>query len=414
MILTLFVTTPSREVTMMRRRAVPFTSRLASAFAAPTARIAPVLRSCATAAQQTVRAGDTLSARNIAVSRWLFGSCALVGGIVVVGGITRLTESGLSIVEWKPIRGVIPPITQAQWEEEFAKYKQYPEFQQKPDMTLAEFQSIFFWEWLHRVLARSMGIVYGVPLAYFMAKGYFSSHRMFNLKLFGCLALGGGQGLLGWYMVRSGLDNGLLEKKKKATVSAYRLAAHLSLAFTIYACMLRLAFSLRIQSVYVPNPIFATVARICTATMFVTAISGAFVAGLDAGLLYCDTFPYMGESWLPPVEDVITMTPMLRNLFENPSAAQLWHRTMAGTTTWFILTMNYIFYSHNDKMPAQVRKALKGVNHALAFQVLLGFATLMSYVATPIAVLHQMNSMALLTMLVRLCATVARRPRIVL
>lgn len=356
---------------------------------------------------------DSPTPRSATVSKWLFASCGLVGGIVVIGGITRLTESGLSIVEWKPIRGVIPPITRAQWEEEFTKYQQYPEFKQKPDMTLSEFQFIFFWEWFHRVLARSMGVVYGAPLLYFVSKGYFKNNTPLLLKLFGCLLLGGSQGALGWYMVRSGLNHDLMDKRQKATVSAYRLAAHLTLAFTIYASMLRLALSLRVVPTPCTVPFFRSMVRITTGTMFVTAVSGAFVAGLDAGLLYCDTFPWMGAGVFPQFDDIVALNPAWRNLFENGTAAQLWHRMMAGTTTWFVLCVNLAAYHRGRAaLPPAIRKALRGVNHVLAFQVLLGFATLLSYVSTPIAVLHQANSMALLTMLIRLCAVVGTRGRI--
>jgi cytochrome c oxidase assembly protein subunit 15 len=395
----------------LARRSCAAASADASAAAAASAAASSAAAANAAAA---AAAEIPLPKRNIHVARWLYFTSAFVGGIVVVGGITRLTESGLSIVEWKPIRGVIPPITQAEWEEEFAKYKQFPEFQQKPDMTLEEFKFIFFWEWFHRVLARSVGVVFGAPLIYFAARGYFKGNKKFLAKLFGCMALGGGQGALGWYMVKSGLKKELLDKREKATVSAYRLAAHLSLAFLIFACVLRLGLSLKVRPVYVPNPVLLWMARLTTGTMYVTAVSGAFVAGLDAGLLYCDTFPLMGEGILPPVADVMALSPPLRNLFENGTAAQLWHRMMAGTTTWFVLALNYTARRHRATMPLQVRKALKGVNHALAFQVLLGFATLLTYVATPVAALHQLNSMALLGMLIRLCATMTRRAPVML
>jgi len=377
-------------------------------------------RTCAAAAAapegsaQAAAEEVPLPPHNKTVARWLYATSAFVGGIVVVGGITRLTESGLSIVEWKPIRGVVPPITAADWDEEFTKYKQFPEFQQKPDMTLDEFKFIFFWEWFHRVLARSVGVVYGAPLVYFMARGYFKGNPKFLAKLFGCMLLGAGQGAMGWYMVKSGLKKELLDERKKATVSAYRLAAHLSLAFLIFSCVLRLGLSLKVRPVYVPNPVLLHMARLTTGTMFVTAVSGAFVAGLDAGLLYCDTFPLMGEGVFPPAEDVTRLNPPIRNLFENGTAAQLWHRVMAGTTTWFVLTLNWTARRHRATMPLQVRKALKGVNHALAFQVLLGFATLLTYVSTPVAALHQLNSMALLGMLIRLCASMTRRAPVML
>ena len=240
--------------------------------------------------------------RNWAVSSWLFFTAGMVGGVVVVGGMTRLTESGLSIVDWRPVTGVIPPRTQNEWEEEFAKYQHSPEFKQKSHMTLDEFKTIFYWEWGHRVLARSLGIVYGVPMVYFLTRGYFKGHPMMKVGLAGLFALGGAQGAMGWYMVKSGLDPKLLDENKKATVSAYRLAAHLTLAFLLYASMARIAMGLRLPAAVNFPGKFAVqnMSRISTGVMFTTAISGAFVAGLDAGLLYSDGFPLMGGRVMPP------------------------------------------------------------------------------------------------------------------
>jgi cytochrome c oxidase assembly protein subunit 15 len=357
--------------------------------------------------------------RNGTISKWLFGSAGVVSGIVVVGGITRLTESGLSIVDWKPVRGIVPPLTDAQWDEEFAKYKEFPEFQQKSDMTLDEFKVIFFWEWLHRVLARSMGVVYGAPLVYFASKGFFRGQPLLKAYLGLIMLMGAGQGALGWYMVKSGLDMKLLTEKQKATVSAYRLAAHLSLAFTIYASMVRVAFGLRMG----PNPLLGAggrtgvglgivrlFARVSFVSMFATAVTGAFTAGLDAGLLYNDSFPWMGEGLLPAGNELFQLTPAWKNITENPIGAQTAHRVMAGTTTWFIVGLNMLARQHAGSMTPAMRAALRGVNHALAAQVLLGFATIVSYVATPVAALHQGNSLVMLTMLIRLCAACSGRP----
>lgn len=353
----------------------------------------------------------TPSAKNKSVSRWLFTSCAVVSGIVVVGGITRLTESGLSIVDWRPVTGLVPPLTEAEWAAEFAKYQTSPEFQQKNTMTVSEFKFIFFWEWFHRVLARSMGIVYGAPLVYFAARGHFTGRRGFLAVLTGILGLGGCQGALGWYMVKSGLDPKLLDEKRKATVSAARLASHLTLAFIIYSSMLRIGLGLRnpVQTPFMGKMPVQLLARCCFAIMFGTAISGAFVAGLDAGLLYNDGFPLMGGRVVPPREDLLPLDPAWRNLFEHGPCAQLWHRVMAGTTTASILLLNVAARRHNATLPVRVRKAIAGVNHALAIQVLLGISALVSYVYTPVAAAHQAGSMLLLTMLIRLCALLGSR-----
>lgn len=384
------------------------------------------------------------SRRNKQLSRWLFGCCGIVATVVVVGGITRLTESGLSIVEWKPISGVIPPLNEAQWQAEYERYKQFPEFQQKSSMTLEEFKFIFFWEWFHRALARSIGVVYGVPLLYFTARGVFRGHGGFAGHLYGCLALGGAQGALGWYMVKSGLDKKMLDDgKQKATVSSYRLAAHLSLAFAIYVGLLHAAISLRVPSAGVTCAGFAhngrrlkRAARATLGVMFVTAVSGAFVAGLDAGLLYNDTFPYMGVSWVPPIEDLTVLSPLWRNPFENGMAAQLWHRIMAGSTVGCVALLNVIascdLVPRNSAAAAattsgascggsgplvaahaqRVATALRLVNYSVLTQATLGLVTLLTYVDVPTAAAHQAGSVVLLSSLVHLVAVLTCRGRV--
>jgi cytochrome c oxidase assembly protein subunit 15 len=384
--------------------------------------VASVGRSCDRALHSMMRLSSTVepaaaaspykpSKTNKKVSRWLFASCALVGGIVVVGGITRLTESGLSIVDWRPVTGLIPPLTDAEWNAEFAKYQQSPEFKQKSDMTVHQFKEIFFWEWFHRVLARSVGVVYGAPLLYYASRGCFKGRRWLLGALVGILGLGGCQGALGWYMVKSGLDPKLLDEKRKATVSAARLAAHLSLAFVIYASMLRIGLGLRypVMEKFKGKVTVQFLSRWCFVVMFCTAISGAFVAGLDAGLLYNDGFPLMGGRLVPPAEDLLPLTPQWRNLFEHGPCAQLWHRLMAGTTTLSIVLLNVAARKHHGTLPSKARKALRGVNHALAMQVLLGIASLMSYVYTPVAAAHQAGSLLLLSTLIKLCAVLGSK-----
>lgn len=350
-------------------------------------------------------------ARNRTVRRWLFGSSAIVFGVVCFGGITRLTESGLSIVEWRPVTGVRPPITQEEWEAEFAKYKHSPEFAQRSDMDVETFKWIFFWEWAHRLLARTVGVVYGGPLVYFAARGYLRGQPLMLAALIGLLGLGGAQGALGWYMVKSGLDPKLLEEKKKATVSAYRLAAHLTLAFTIYAGMMRIAFGLGnpVMQQFVGKFAVQTLARVSASVMFVTAISGAFVAGLDAGLMYNDGFPLMSGGVFPPADHLWILEPWWKNLLENPCAAQLWHRLMAGSTTGCIVALNLVAMRHKKTLPLAARKAIRAVNAMLVVQILLGIAALRSFVATPQAAAHQAGSLVLLTKLIRLCAILGSR-----
>jgi cytochrome c oxidase assembly protein subunit 15 len=275
-------------------------------------------------------------------------------------------------------------------------------------MTLQEFKMIFFWEWAHRVLARSVGLVYGVPLVVFWRRGYFSHQKALMLSLVGILGLGGCQGALGWYMVKSGLDPRLLDEHRKATVSAARLAAHLTLAFVIYSSMMRIAFGLRKPALaFEGKAQVQLMARAAFSIMFCTAVSGAFVAGLDAGLMYNDEFPLMGGGVVPPTDHMITCEPLWRNMFENPACAQLWHRVMAGATTASIVALNVA--AKRLAAPRAVRKGITGVNHALFVQLCLGMATIISYVDIPIAAAHQAGSILLLTMLIRLCATIGSR-----
>ncbi|EKF29950.1 hypothetical protein MOQ_006247, partial [Trypanosoma cruzi marinkellei] len=348
---------------------------------------------------------------NKAVAHWLYCSAALVGGVVVIGGITRLTESGLSIVDWKPVTGVRPPITHKEWEEEFARYQNFPEFKQKDKMTLEEFKFIFFWEWAHRVLARSIGLVYGLPMMYFFWKGRFKGQKALTGYILAILALGGAQGAMGWYMVRSGLDPRLLEEKRKATVSAYRLAAHLVLAFTIYASMMRIGFGLKL-----PRPVdfqgkttVQSFARLTFAVVFCTVVSGAFVAGLDAGLMYNNEFPWMGGGVVPPRDHLLVVEPWWRNALENPAAAQTWHRLMAAVSTISILGLNAACVRHSATLPKMLRRSMMSVNGVLALQVGLGIWTVISYVDIPIATAHQLGSLLLLTTIIRVCAVLGSR-----
>ncbi|GET90197.1 cytochrome oxidase assembly protein-like protein [Leishmania tarentolae] len=391
--------------------------RLPSRFGMYWTQICPA-RFSATKSRLSAAAASSAAAKpwvapphNRSVAHWLYISAACVGAVVWFGGVTRLTESGLSLVEWKPISGVRPPLTDEEWEKEFCHYQEFPEFKQKPNMTLKEFQFIFFWEWAHRVLARSLGLVFGGPLLYYAGRGYFKGNGKFLAGLIGILGLGAAQGFMGWYMVRSGLDNKLLEERRKATVSAYRLAAHLILAFTIYSFMLRMGYGLKMP-VMVPFPRMAKVqlwSRLSFAMMFVTAISGAFVAGLDAGLLYNDDFPWMAGGIFPPADHLFALEPVWRNFFENHSMVQTIHRVMAGVTFLTITGLNVAASRRRGFIPPVVFRSLIFVNTALLCQVTLGMWTVMSTVYVPVAVSHQMGALILLTTLIRMCAVVGSR-----
>ena len=254
------------------------------------------------------------------VGYWLVGTSGLVFGIVVLGGLTRLTESGLSITEWKPVTGTIPPLNQKEWEEEFAKYQQSPEFKQlNSHITLDEFKFIFFMEWVHRLWGRAIGAIFVLPAVYFAVARKASPHV--NKRVFGLTCLLGLQGFIGWWMVSSGLDEKQLEERKsKPTVSQYRLTTHLGTAFLLYMGMLWTGLEILREAKWVKvpekalelfskldNPALKPIRKYSLSLLaltFITAMSGGLVAGLDAGLIY-NTFPSMGDNWVPSKRELM-------------------------------------------------------------------------------------------------------------
>ncbi|KAH9602989.1 hypothetical protein KSS87_008914 [Heliosperma pusillum] len=257
------------------------------------------------------------------VGIWLFGSAAWVFSMVILGGVTRLTRSGLSMTDWK-FTGNLPPLTEDDWLSEFEKYKQSPEYKRiNKGMSLEDFKFIYWMEYAHRMWGRALGIMFALPFSYFLRKGYITVGL--GLRLSGLFALGAGQGFIGWWMVKSGLEEPESEYSEPR-VSPYRLAAHLTSAFAIYCGLLWTALS-----VVMPEPPAESLAWVNGAKKVkrlvipvslivgVTAISGAFVAGNDAGRAY-NTFPKMGDTWIP--DDVLSMKPLLRNFFENTSTVQ--------------------------------------------------------------------------------------------
>lgn len=268
------------------------------------------------------------------VGWWLLGCCGLVAGSVILGGVTRLTESGLSMTKWHLVKGMRPPTTYQQWQEEFQRYQQFPEYQYvHKDLTLEEFKWIFYMEYAHRMWGRMIGLAVILPAVGFWAKGWFGPALKRRSVLYSGLVVA--QGLLGWWMVKSGL-----EAKPEVTdiprVSQYRLAAHLSMALLLYSSMLYTALGLLAP----PSTISKGVSRLrhaahgATALIFVTALSGAFVAGLDAGLVY-NSFPKMGGQWIP--EEWLQLRPKIKNFFENPTTVQLDHRILGMSTLSFVL-----------------------------------------------------------------------------
>lgn len=355
------------------------------------------------------------------VGYWLVGTSALVFGIVVLGGLTRLTESGLSITEWKPVAGTLPPLNQKEWEEEFTKYKESPEFKQlNSHITLDEFKFIFFMEWIHRLWGRAIGAVFILPAVYF-AVSRKTSPRV-NKRLFGLAALLGLQGFIGWWMVKSGLDEEQLkERKSKPTVSQYRLTTHLGTAFLLYMGMMWTGLEILREAKWVKkpsealvlfskldNPMLTPLRRSAfglLALTFVTAMSGGLVAGLDAGLIY-NTFPKMGEDWTPSKRELMDENfarkedksdLVWRNMLENPATVQLNHRILAITTFFTV----FAFHMYCNKNKAIVPKNVVHTGHALmglvTLQAALGISTLIYLVPIPLASAHQAGALALLT-----------------
>lgn len=314
------------------------------------------------------------------IAIWLLICCALVFAMVVVGGVTRLTDSGLSIVEWQPIVGTMPPITQADWDVLLEKYRATPQYQQvNKGMSVDEFKSIFWWEYFHRVLGRLIGLVFFVPFVYFLIKKQIN--RSLGIKLTGIFILGGLQGFMGWYMVMSGLVN-------DPHVSQYRLTAHLGLAFVIFATMLWVALGvLSPVSAEAGNDRLVRLRRFAyglSSLIFIMVLSGGFVAGIRAGLTY-NTFPLMNGFLIPP--DLFVLEPWYRNFFDNMTTVQFDHRLIAWTLAFLVPLFWY--QSRQVNLSATTRLACNLFLLMLAIQISLGIATLLHVVPIPLAASHQ-------------------------
>lgn len=318
---------------------------------------------------------------------WLWSIAAMTLAVLVVGGITRLTQSGLSIVDWKPLVGAVPPLTEARWVETFDRYRQYPEYRQlRRGMTLDEFKVIFFWEYLHRLVARLIGVVFLVPFVAFWLAG--SLPRPLLARALALFGLGAMQGVLGWLMVQSGLVD-------RPSVSHYRLAAHLSLAFVIFGYSVWLARELSIGPVR-PG-VAAGTRRLMThglavvgALLAAQVVWGAFVAGLDAGLIFT-TFPLMGGALVPPTW--LALEPALSNVVQNPATVQWAHRVLG---TILLVSVAVVFWRVRRAAPDLTSRRL---NLAMALlvgvQYVLGILTLVHVVPVGLAVTHQATAMAI-------------------
>jgi len=322
------------------------------------------------------------------IAIWLLVCCATIFAMVILGGVTRLTGSGLSMVQWAPIMGVLPPLNQAEWQETFALYQQFPEYQIKNfTMSLDEFKSIFWFEYGHRLLGRSIGLIFFLPFLFFLFKG--KIQKTLTPKLVFMFVLGGLQGLLGWYMVKSGLVN-------DPHVSQYRLTAHLGLALIIYAYMFWVALDLLYPAIdndrKNANRRFARLSLIITGVIFITALSGGFVAGTRAGYAF-NTFPLMNGELIPA--GLFELSPVWRNFFENIVTVQFDHRVLA--TLLFLLIPIFWWKTGRSAQESHIHTGRHLLLAALALQLTLGISTLLLAVPVAVAAAHQAGAVILLT-----------------
>lgn len=325
-----------------------------------------------------------LKTQNSAVMKWLFVFAFVVAFLVVFGGFVRLTRSGLSIVEWNPISGVMPPIGAQAWAEEFAKYQLTPEYQKVNfGMTLEEYQFIFYMEWIHRIIARLAGLIYALPLFYFLVK------KIIPIKEFGVYFWMGmlfiGQALMGWYMVYSGLID-------RPSVSHFRLTAHLLFALSLFALALWTAFGHRYgfhrREIKAAWSLPSRLAIFSTALLLIQISYGGMTAGLKAGHV-SDTWPLMFGKWIPP-----NLFNSWLNFFETPQTIVFVHRWFAWLGLIVVPAVYYMIKKQN--YPAEIQKGLLWLIGVVALQITLGILTILSYVNIAIALIHQANAIALL------------------
>ena len=347
-----------------------------------------------------------------------YSGCGIVMSIVLVGGITRLTESGLSMVEWKPLMGAIPPLNEAEWLDVFEKYKAYPEYKQlNKDMSLSEFKYIFFWEYFHRNLGRFLGLYFAIPLVYFAGRRKIS--RPLGKRLALLFGLGATQATIGWWMVSSGMEEERFEEAHAIpTVSPHRLATHLSLALVIYSLMLWTTMdSLRRSPTAMPSSAASWkttsprllrrlkgLSHLSAVLIGGTIVLGAYVAGTDGGYAY-DTWPLMGHSFVPGDywSSGSEGASFLTNATAHGTAAQFHHRWVAMAALAAAWSTSYTVLSTPRTVipPGKLRSLAVWLSIAATAQVGLGIATVLSVVALPVAVAHQGCAVVLLSVLLR-------------
>jgi cytochrome c oxidase assembly protein subunit 15 len=334
-----------------------------------------------------------LQSRRRAVRLWLLAVAALIVATLVVGGATRLTESGLSIVEWKPVAGVVPPLDAAAWRAEFEKYQTIPQFRDRnPAMGLDQFKTIYWWEWTHRLLARLVGAAFLLPFLWFLWRGWIEPHM--RMRLWTIFALGAALGAVGWWMVSSGLSD-------RVSVSQYRLAFHLTLACVIFAAILWTEQSLR--PINDSRPRIVAPGRIRTGAVAIVVLTivqiylGALVAGLRAGLIY-NTWPLIDGSIVPDAARLFFEAPLWRNFFENTLTVQFDHR-LAAYALWLVAVLHAADVARTGRKGAALAGALV-LAFVVTLQAALGIVTLLHQAPLALALLHQAMAIAVLTVAV--------------
>lgn len=329
--------------------------------------------------------------QNQSISCWLLTCLSLIFVMVILGGVTRLTGSGLSMVNWHPVHGAIPPLSAEQWQQEFSNYQQSPEYQKiNRDMNVNDFKSIFWFEYSHRMLGRLIGLVFLLPFLYFWWRKKIDPGL--TPKLVVMFALGGFQGLLGWYMVKSGLVN-------NPHVSHYRLTAHLLSAILIYGFILWTILDLNQKKAYQALQyssvaIWRKLSLGLIMLLLLTVVSGGFVAGLKAGMIF-NSFPLMGGQWIP--EGVGALSPWYLNIFENMVTVQFNHRWLAMTSG--ILLLGWYIKGRSRFDDPAINRSFKLIGMMVIIQLALGISTLLMQVPVTLAAMHQAGALILFSVM---------------
>jgi cytochrome c oxidase assembly protein subunit 15 len=322
--------------------------------------------------------------RHRVIRLWLYAVALLIFAMVMVGGATRLTESGLSIVEWKPVTGTLPPLGEAAWQAEFDKYKTIPQFQRNSGMTLAEFKTIFWWEWAHRLLGRVIGAAFLLPFLFFLARGWITTPL--RGRLWAIFALGALQGAVGWWMVVSGLA-------ERLEVSQYRLATHLILACIIFAAVLWTALQLGGRPGIAAPPRLRAGAVALIVLALAQIYLGALVAGLRAGLIY-NTWPLIDGQFVPEASRLFHDTPVWRNFFENTLTVQFNHRM----TAYLLLAAAALHVIDAARTAPRALPLAAVLFGAILLQAALGIVTLLHQVPIALALMHQAGAIVVLAL----------------